>query len=80
MTLSKETLTEKVGRNIVDAFRKIHKLGAVHGDVRKENILVRKDESVCIIDFERTEVNNVSEEHIVMEGREVEALFLRTRG
>jgi RIO-like serine/threonine protein kinase len=45
-------LTAKVKKEILKAFKAIHALGVVHGDVRADNILVGKDESVWIIDFE----------------------------
>lgn len=48
--------TEQIGRNIVKAFRQIHARGVLHGDVRPENILVRPDQSVVVIDFEMSEV------------------------
>lgn len=38
--------------NVKDAFAKIHALGVIHGDVRKQNIMVKEDKSVVIIDFE----------------------------
>lgn len=75
MPLSKQLITETVVRNVAKAYDEIHKLGVLHGDVRKENILVRQDESVVIIDFDRTEINNVSNELIQMEDADVEALL-----
>lgn len=32
----------------------LHSYGACHGDVRAANVLVRMDESVVLIDFERS--------------------------
>jgi RIO-like serine/threonine protein kinase len=46
-----------ISKNILNAFRKIHARKVYHGDVRVENILVRPDNSVVIIDFERSIVN-----------------------
>lgn len=45
-------MTPTVESNIITAYTAIHKLGVVHGDVRPENVLILKDESVRIIDFE----------------------------
>jgi RIO-like serine/threonine protein kinase len=52
----------------------------LHGDVRKENILVRNDKSIVIVDFDRTDIDNVSEEVIDKEDRDVEALLRSLRG
>lgn len=46
------------------AFEKIHALGVVHGDIRKENVMVREDESVWIIDFDLSVHEGVTEEMI----------------
>lgn len=50
-------LNPTIAKNILNAFRKIHTRKVYHGDVRVENILVRPDNSVVIIDFERSIVN-----------------------
>src|SRR5437762_13767595 len=48
---------EKVESQILKAFGRIHSLGVVHGDVRRENILVDANgNSVWIIDFEYAEI------------------------
>lgn len=62
-------------KNVSDAYRAIHGLGAAHGDVREENILVREDDSVVLVDFERTEISGVSDKVINCEDRTVEALL-----
>ena len=46
-----------IAKNTLNAFRKIHARKVYHGDIRVENILVRPDNSVVIIDFERSVVN-----------------------
>jgi thiamine kinase-like enzyme len=38
--------------NVLNAFKEIHARGICHGDIRFENILVRPNESVVVIDFE----------------------------
>ena len=45
-----------------------------HGDVRVENILVKPDNSVVIIDFE-TSVAQASRDRLRAEAREVKALL-----
>lgn len=39
-------------KKIISAFDKIHRLGVVHGDIRTGNILVGRDRTVWIVDFE----------------------------
>ena len=46
-----------IAKNVARAFKEIHARGVWHGDVRAENILVRKDNSVVVIDFESSEMN-----------------------
>jgi serine/threonine-protein kinase RIO1 len=53
-----------VEENLLAAFEKIHALGVVHGDIRKENVMVKEDESVWIIDFELSIHEGVTEELI----------------
>jgi thiamine kinase-like enzyme len=50
-------VTPKIKRNVIKAFMEIHSRRVYHGDVRCENILVRPDNSVVIIDFERSEMD-----------------------
>ena len=50
-------ITPRIESNILKAYDQIHSLGVFHGDVRGANILVRRDESVVIIDFERSILN-----------------------
>ena len=47
----------QITKNIIKAFTEIHKRRVYHGDVRVENILVRPDNSVVIIDFEMSEMD-----------------------
>ena len=44
-------------KNVIKAFTEIHRRRVYHGDVRGENILVRPDNSVVIIDFEMSEMD-----------------------
>lgn len=66
-------------RNVSEAFSSIHALGVRHGDVRKENILVRDDESVVLIDFERSGFD-ASLEDLEDEDNEVEELLIELQG
>ena len=51
-----------VEQEILNAFGAIHSLGVIHGDIRAENILVGKDDSVWIVDFEFSRI--LSEETV----------------
>ena len=66
--------TPQIGRNVIKAFNEIHARGVCHGDIRGENILVRPDQSVVLIDFEMSEVK-ASKEALMREKREVKHLL-----
>ena len=63
-----------IKRNVLKAFAQIHARKVCHGDVRAENILVKPDNSVVIIDFE-TSVAHASADRLRAETREVKALL-----
>ena len=63
-----------IKRNILKAFAQIHARKVCHGDVRVENILVKPDNSVVIIDFE-TSVAQAPRDRLRAEAREVKALL-----
>ena len=46
-----------IANNVIKAFKEIHARKVCHGDVRCENILVRPDHSVVVIDFESSEMD-----------------------
>jgi len=50
--LDKVKYNSKIANNVIKAFKEIHAWNVCHGDVRCENILVRPDHSVVVIDFE----------------------------
>jgi RIO-like serine/threonine protein kinase len=66
--------TPKIGRNVINAFKKIHARGVCHGDVRCENILVRSDGTVVIVDFEVSTID-ANEDELNAEMREVKYLL-----
>lgn len=51
------TVTSMIEQNVIAAFAMLHKRGICHGDIRAPNVLVKDDNSVVIIDFERSCVN-----------------------
>ena len=64
--------------NILSAFGAIHDLGMIHGDIRKQNILVLEDESVRLIDFENS--STASDEMIRVEQGEIACLLDELQG
>jgi RIO-like serine/threonine protein kinase len=71
--LSYEHLTDNVERNLFAAYRALHKRQVLHGDIRKENILVSEDESVYIIDFDNASI--MSEDDVGLILREDEEIM-----
>ena len=63
-----------IGRTVINAFKEIHARGVCHGDVRCENILVRPDGSVVVVDFEMSTVD-ANENELNAEMREVKYLL-----
>jgi DNA-binding helix-hairpin-helix protein with protein kinase domain len=68
-----------IGRNVINAFKEIHARGVCHGDVRGENILVRQDESVVVVDFEMSTID-ANEDELKAEMREVRYLLALLKG
>jgi len=68
-----------VVKNITAVFNAIHELGVIHGDVRWQNIMVKADESVVIIDFEVGRYERVSASDIENEDDIVEDLLIEAR-
>jgi len=67
--------TPNIGRNVINAFKEIHARAVWHGDVRCENILVRPDESVVIVDFEMSTIE-ADEDSLKAEMRDVKHLLV----
>ena len=63
-----------IKRNVIKAFAQIHAREVCHGDVRVENILVRPDNSVVIIDFE-TSLTQAPTDRLRTEAKEVKRLL-----
>ena len=55
--LTDTKVTPRIEKNVIQAFQMLHSHGVYHGDVRAANVLVMKDESVVLIDFERSILN-----------------------
>ena len=67
-------LSTVIAANVIDAFAQVHARGVLHGDIRPDNILVRKDASVCIVDFEMATMD-VEMEKLEAEMSEVKGLL-----
>ena len=63
-----------IKRNVLKAFAQIHARKVCHGDVRVENILVKADNSVVVIDFEMS-VADAPRDQLSAEAREVKTLL-----
>ena len=60
-------MNDNVEREVFAAYNDLHKRDVLHCDIRKENILVLEDESVCIIDFGNACILPVDDaEHMIM--------------
>ena len=55
--MSDVAITSSIERNVVNAFKQLHRHQVCHGDIRAANVIVRDDESVVLIDFERSVLN-----------------------
>jgi RIO-like serine/threonine protein kinase len=55
--LSKVNINDTIEKNVITAYKMLHKYSIYHGDVRSANIIVRDDDSVVLIDFERGLLN-----------------------
>jgi tRNA A-37 threonylcarbamoyl transferase component Bud32 len=78
--LSAGVLNPTVTENVLTAFRDIHALGVIHSDIRTQNILVKEDHSVVIIDFEFSSFKDVTMDQIALEDEEIEDLLDNLRG
>jgi len=68
-------LTATVESRVLEAYARIHALRVLHFDIRRENILVGKDERVWIVDFE---FSAVITDEVEFEGcKEVEMRLVR---
>ena len=50
-------VTPRIEDNVKTAFEILHRRYVCHGDIRPANIIVRPDETVVLIDFERSVLN-----------------------
>ena len=55
--MSDVAITSSIERNVLNAFKQLHRHQVCHGDIRAANVIVRDDESVVLIDFERSVLN-----------------------
>jgi serine/threonine protein kinase len=55
--LSEVECNEVIARNVLNVFKEIHTRKECHRDIRQENIHVKSDNSVVIVDFERSSID-----------------------
>jgi serine/threonine protein kinase len=75
--LSKDNISTLVEDKVRKAYEELHRRKVLHGDIRASNILVSRNESVYIIDFESA--RDDGEMCLEDERREVEKLFGKIR-
>jgi RIO-like serine/threonine protein kinase len=63
-----------ISKNVMKAFKELHIRKVYHGDVRVENILVKSDDSVVVVDFEKS-IINADEKMLKEEMKEVKRLL-----
>ena len=66
--LSSEHMNDGIKNNVVAAYKALHERGVLHGDIRGENVLVLRDGSVRIIDFDNASL--LPEEDVDLTRRE----------
>jgi serine/threonine protein kinase len=54
--LHQVTPNSMISKNVVTAYQEIHAREVLHRDVRPQNILVRSDNSVVVVDFELSDL------------------------
>ena len=69
-----------MSNNVKAAFAEIHRLGVIHGDIRKQNIMVKEDKSVVVLDFESSvHYENLSDEMIRDENEVIQRVLKEVR-
>lgn len=56
-SLSNSVVNRIAEANVISAFKTLHNRRICHGDVRPPNVIVRADNSVVLVDFERSVSN-----------------------
>ena len=69
--LCAENLDDEVSNNIKTAFAEIHRLGVIHGDIREQNIMVKEDKSVVVLDFESSVYHEDLSDDLIQDENEV---------
>ena len=64
-----------ISENVTKVFRELHVRKVYHEDVRIENILVKSNNSIVVIDFERN-IMNVDEKLLKDEMKKIKSLLI----
>jgi RIO-like serine/threonine protein kinase len=70
-------LNVKVETSVLEAYSALHKLKVLHGDIRRENIIVLKDGSVRIFYFEYGDIVVENVDNLLMDEDTEVALMLQ---
>lgn len=63
-----------IAKNVLKAFKEIHSRKVYHGDARPENILVKSDNSVVIVDFEMS-IIDADQDMLMREMKKVKSIL-----
>ncbi|KAL5512466.1 hypothetical protein ACEPAG_3119 [Sanghuangporus baumii] len=58
-----DSLTARDRAELFEAIATLHAIGILHSDISPQNVLLRPDGSLCIIDFSESEVHKCSDSH-----------------
>jgi RIO-like serine/threonine protein kinase len=74
-------LTPDVEARISEAFKSLHDLGVVHGDIHPRHVLVLRDGSIRVLDFDHSfVVSSIDCGGVEFEDEEIENMFNGLKG
>lgn len=56
--LSKQNYNSYVMDNITNALKKVYNIGVIQGDVKADNIIVKDNNEVCLVDFDQAYITD----------------------
>ena len=79
--LSNANTNDTIRAKVTAAYKALHKQRVLHGDIRRENVLVLEDESVRIIDFDKaTILPEIDEDLLLREEEDVASMLDELKG
>lgn len=73
-------MTPEVEDRISEAYDNLHELGVIHGDIQPHHVLVLRDGSIRIIDFDNSYIAPIDSELVEYENEEIENMFNGLKG